>query len=112
MVSSAIYPALSGPLPAVMAPAIYHRELPLAIKGAHDVTISDDLQAGAIAAQLAPARRAVNAGLDMAMYAQTQQASANAFATLLREAESGAVSMSRIQGADQTIMSLKRLLAP
>jgi beta-N-acetylhexosaminidase len=112
MVSSASYPALSGLLPAVLSPAIYHRELRLATNGAQNVTISDDLQAGAIANQIAPARHAISAGLDMAMYAQTEQASASAFATLLREAKSGALSTGRIKAADQTIALLKRLLSP
>jgi beta-N-acetylhexosaminidase len=112
MVSNASYPALSGPLPAVMSPAIYHRELPFATNDAPEVTISDDLQAGAIANQPAPARRAFNAGLDMAMYAQTEQASASAYETLLQDARSGALSMDRIHEADRAIASLKRHVVP
>jgi beta-N-acetylhexosaminidase len=112
MVSNASYPALSGPLPAVMSPAIYQRELPLATNGAPDVTISDDLQAGAIVNQSAPARRAISAGLDMAMYAETEQASASAYATLLQDARSGALSTGRIQDADRAIIVLKRLVIP
>jgi beta-glucosidase-like glycosyl hydrolase len=112
MVSNASYPALSGPLPAVMSPAIYHRELPFATNDAPEVTISDDLQAGAIANQPAPARRAFNAGLDMAMYAQTEQASASAYDTLLQDARSGALSMDRIHEADRAIASLKRHVVP
>jgi beta-N-acetylhexosaminidase len=112
MVSNASYPALSGPVPAVMSPAIYHRELPLATNSGSDLTISDDLQAGAIANQLAPARRAIGAGLDMAMYAQTEEASASAYAMLLADARSGALTTGRIRDADRAIASLKRLVAP
>ena len=40
------------------------------------VTISDDLESPAIESQSAPARHAIQAGLDLLMYAQTEQASA------------------------------------
>jgi beta-N-acetylhexosaminidase len=111
MVSSAIYPTLSGPLPAVMSPAIYHRELPMATNGARNVIISDDLQAPAITRELAPARRSITAGLDLAMYAQTAQGSAAAYTTLLHEAKSGVLSTRRIDEAARTIVALKRHLA-
>ena len=112
MVSSAIYPAVSGPLPAVMSSAIYHRELPLATNGARNVIISDDLQAPAITREPAPARRSITAGLDLAMYAQTEQASAAAYTTLLQEAKSGVLSTSRIDEAARAVVTLKHHLAP
>jgi beta-N-acetylhexosaminidase len=112
MISSAIYPALSDSLPAVMSPAIYHRELPIATDKAQDVTVSDDLEAPAIANQSEPARHAINAGLDLLMYAQTPGASAQAYATLLKEAKAGALNTSRIDDAGHAIASLKGLLAP
>jgi beta-N-acetylhexosaminidase len=108
MISNAIYPALSGQLPAVMSPAIYNRELPLAIPDASPVTISDDLQAGALTDQIAPARRAIDAGLDLLLYAQTEQASAIAYSVLLREARQGLLSITRISAADRKIAALKR----
>jgi beta-N-acetylhexosaminidase len=55
MVSSAIYPSLSGSLPAVMCREIYQHELPIALGGSPALTISDDLQSAAIGAQTAPA---------------------------------------------------------
>lgn len=112
MVSSAIYPALTGALPAVMSPSTYQHELPLATGGASVVTISDDLQTPAIRTQSAPARHAINAGLDLAMYAQTPEASSVAYTILLDDARSGALSISRIKDADQAIISLKRLVGP
>jgi beta-N-acetylhexosaminidase len=108
MVSSAIYPSLSGLLPAVMSPTIYQRELPIATGAASALTISDDLQSPAIANQFSPARQAINAGLDVLMYAQTEQASADAYFRLLAEARLGLVSATRIRAANQAIAALKR----
>lgn len=51
MVSSAVYPNLSGPLPAVMSPLIYSRELRVVSPQAPVLTISDDLEAGALHGQ-------------------------------------------------------------
>ncbi len=111
MISSAIYPKLTGPLPAVMSPLTYRRELPLATGGASVVTISDDLQAGALADQTAPARQAIDAGLDLLMYAGTEQASAEAYTILLADAESGRLSKARIRAAYDAIVALKRRVA-
>jgi beta-N-acetylhexosaminidase len=111
MVSSAIYPALSGSLPAVMSPAIYQRELRSAVPGSLPVTISDDLQSPAIESQVAPARHAIQAGVDLLMYAQTEQASAVAYSKLLAEARGGVISTARLASADARIRALKRRLA-
>ena len=111
MVSSAIYPALSGPLPAVMSPEIYQHELPIALGGSDALTISDDLQSTAIAAQTAPARHAIDAGLDLLMYAQTEQASAAAYAQLLADVNSGLIPIANLRAADQKILQLKQLVA-
>jgi hypothetical protein len=45
------------------------------------------------------------------MYAQTEQASAAAYTTLLHEAKSGVLSTRRIDEAARTIVALKRHLA-
>jgi beta-N-acetylhexosaminidase len=108
MVSSATYPSLTGPLPAVMSPLTYSRELQLATSGSPVVTISDDLEAPAITAQPSPAKHAVNAGLDLLLYAGTEQASAAAYGRLLDGAHSGAVSRARIRAAYKAILALKR----
>jgi beta-N-acetylhexosaminidase len=110
MVSSASYPSLSGPLPAVMSPEIYARELRLAVPGGSPVTISDDLESPAIESQSSPARHAIQAGLDMLMYAQTEQASAAAYAKLLAEVRSGEIPRPRLVAADGKIRSLKARL--
>jgi beta-N-acetylhexosaminidase len=107
MVSSAAYPDLSGPLPAVMSPVVYQRELRIARAG---VTISDDLQAPALAGQRSPARRGIDAGLDLAMYAQTEQASADAYLRLLADVRSGDIDVPRVREAARTVQALKRSL--
>lgn len=111
MISSAIYPALTGPLPAVMSPLTYQRELPDATGTSQAVTISDDLQSAAIAAQRAPARHAIDAGLDLLLYAQTEEASARAYAALLDEARSGVLSRARVKAAYRAIIALKQRAA-
>ena len=63
MISNASYPNLTGPLPAVMAPLTYQRELRIVSPQTPMLTISDDLQAPALHGQPTPARAAINAGL-------------------------------------------------
>ena len=111
MVSSASYPSLGATLPAVMSPSIYGRELPLAVPSGTPLTISDDLQSPAIESQTAPARHAIDAGLDLLLYAQTEQASAFAYSTLLAEARAGLVPEARITAASRRIQELKARLA-
>jgi hypothetical protein len=89
---------------------IYHHELRIAVRGPAGATISDDLQALALTGQDSPARHAINAGLDLVMYAQTEQASANAYLALLADVQSGNISVLRIREAAQTIQTLKRSL--
>jgi len=108
MVSSASYEHLTGSTPAVLTPRIYSQVLPS--DGVNAVTISDDFQAGAIAGLPAPARTAINAGLDMVMYAQTETASANAYQLLYQDLQQGELSPSRIRGAWAKIKSLKASL--
>ncbi len=110
MVSSATYPALTGPLPAVMSATTYSRELSFAVPGGRPVTISDDLQTPAITSQASPARQAINAGLDLLMYAQTEEGSAAAYARLVTEARAGLVSGRRVRAAYVAITALKRRL--
>ena len=107
MISSAIYPRLTGPLPAVMSPLTYQRELRIVNPQTPPPTISDDLQAPALDGEASPAQTAVNAGLDLLLYAQTQAGSASAYQLLLEKARSGAVSVSHIRRAAAAIVALK-----
>jgi beta-N-acetylhexosaminidase len=111
MISSAMYPNLAGSSqPAVLSSEIYRQELPLATGGT-PVTISDDVQAAALQGESAPAQRAINAGLDLVLYAQTEGGSADAFHRLQEVAHSGGISRNRLEEADQAIQSLKELVA-
>ncbi len=111
MVNSAIYPSLTGTsTPAVLSPKIYDTELSIATSG-HPVTISDDLQSPALANEVTPGQRAINAGLDILLYATTQEGSGNAFQGLLAAAESGSISRARLGQADRAIQGLKERVA-
>lgn len=56
------------------------------------------------------ARRAITAGLDLAMYAQAEQASADAYSALMADVHAGDISTQRIHEAAQTIQILKHRL--
>ncbi|MCW3040047.1 MAG: beta-N-acetylhexosaminidase, partial [Solirubrobacterales bacterium] len=111
MMSSATYPALLGAdAPAVMHPAAYARELPQAGVPATTPTISDDLDAGAIAGRERPAHRALAAGLDLLLYAAGPDGSAQAYAKLLSELRSGDLSTARVRDAAAAVTRLKAQL--
>lgn len=110
MISSAGYPGLTGSdAPAVLSPEIYQRELLLADIRA--TTISDDLDTPAIVNLQTPARRAINAGLDLLLYAQTEESSALAYPALLADLRSGSLSSARVQQAAANVNRLKQTLA-
>ncbi|HTW41545.1 MAG TPA: glycoside hydrolase family 3 N-terminal domain-containing protein [Solirubrobacteraceae bacterium] len=111
MVSNATYPALTGnSTPAVMSPEIYKTELGQ-IVGYHGVTISDALGAGALAHDTDPAERAIDAGLDLALYAGTEGESVDAYATLREDLRTGGIPHSRVEDAYNAIMALKAKIA-
>lgn len=111
MVSSATYPRLSsGRTPAVLAPQTYSEELPIAIEH-KPLTISDDLQAGALAKQPAVAQRAVRAGLDMLLFATTEAGSANAYRNVLASLRKGGLARSRAEAAYKAIIAFKQQIA-
>jgi beta-N-acetylhexosaminidase len=110
MVSSAIYPKLTGTrLPAVLSPEIYANELP-ASDHVIAPTISDDLGAGALAGLPNVAERAVDAGLDLLLYGSNGADVGHAYATLVAAAGSGAVSQTRLQAAAAAVLGLKHSL--
>ena len=110
MVSSAIYPTLSGPAPAVMSPEIYLHELPAALGQSGHLTISDALGTPAFAGQQAPVLHAIAAGLDLALFSGSEGASASGYAQLLADAQRGALPLRRLQAAVRAIEALKRRL--
>jgi beta-N-acetylhexosaminidase len=110
MISSAAYPTLTGTeVPALDAPEVYRQELRRA--GIQAVTISDDLQAGALTSQEHPALRALRAGLDLLLYAQSEHASSEAYAELDDDLHNGNLSAARVQQAADAITHLKAALA-
>lgn len=111
MVSNATYPALTGnSTPAVMSPEIYKTELGQ-IVGYNGVTISDALGAGALAHEADPAERAIDAGLDLALYAGTEEESVNAYVGLREDLRTGGIPRSRVEEAYNAIMALKVRIA-
>lgn len=110
MISSASYLHLTGSLPAVLDPKIYAQVLPR--DGVTALPISDDFESGAINAVSThgPARTAINAGLDMVMYADYESVALSAYTTLLADAHDGALNRNRVQAASERVLQLKSSL--
>lgn len=110
MISSASYPSLTGSAPAVVSPEIYAHELPIALGHAGQLTISDALDTPALAGQKAPALRAIDAGLDLALFPGSEQESATAYGQLLSDARRGSLPQSRLRSAVYAVEALKHRL--
>lgn len=108
MISSASYPHLTGSTPAVLSATTYR--VALRSDGVRAVTISDDFQTPALARRTAPARTAINAGLDMVMYAQTEAAAEAAYGVLDSDLRQGTLSAARVRAAAAQIRALKQSL--
>ena len=74
------------------------------------VTVSDSFESGAISGRRTPARRAINAGLDMVMYPGQEAASREAYRLLLQDARAGTLSRSRVRRAAGEVLALKARL--
>jgi beta-N-acetylhexosaminidase len=110
MISSASYTHLTGSVPAVLDPKIYSQVLRF-----DDVTalpISDSFEGGAIRALAneAPARTAINAGLDMVMYSASESDALGAYTALLADARAGTLSRQRVRFAARRVLQLKQQL--
>lgn len=110
MISSASYPNLTNSAPAVTSPRIYGHELPTALHQARHLTISDALGTPALGAQKTPALRAIDAGLDLALFADNERESAVAYRQLLSAARRGRLPQSRLRSAVFAVEQLKRRL--
>jgi beta-glucosidase-like glycosyl hydrolase len=110
MISSAVYPAISRSSPAVTAPAVYERELPAALGRAGHITISDALDTPALKGENKPALRAIDAGLDLALFPGNERESALAYKELVADMRRGALPESRLRSAVYAIEALKRLV--
>jgi beta-N-acetylhexosaminidase len=106
MISSAGYPGLTrSDAPAVVSPEVYGSEL--AAARITLPTISDDLDAPAMAKLEAPARRALNAGLDLLLFAGAESASAHAYVLLAGDLRRGSLDAVRVARAAESITRLK-----
>lgn len=110
MLSSARYPTLTGNLPALMATETYAEELPRA--GVRGLTISDDLEAAALDTASSPAATAIAAGLNLALYAKTEQGSADAFSVLSRRLEHGTPWTELVERKARPVLAVKAILEP
>ena len=110
MISSASYSHLTGSLPAVLDPKIYAQVLPR--DGVTALPISDSFEGGAIKALAgdAPARTALNAGLDMVMYSAAESDALAAYNALLADARAGTLNRDRVQAAAARVLQLKQRL--
>jgi beta-N-acetylhexosaminidase len=109
MISSAAYPTLTySPAPAVTDTEIYRHELRLA--GVTVPTISDDLETPALSGTGAPARRALNAGLDLLLYASDEGASEHAYGVLDSDLRSGTLDPQKVVAAAAAVERLKHAI--
>lgn len=111
MMSNATYPKLLGPdAPAVLDARAYSRELRRAGVPAATMTVSDDLEAGAMEGRARVAERALRAGLDVLLYARSEAGSARAYSELLRLVRAGTVPQSRVRNAAAAVLQFKASL--
>lgn len=107
MVSSASYTGLTGHTPAVLDSRIYSQEMQRDRITA--LPISDSFETGAIQAVAAthPARRAIDAGADMVMYASYESDALGAYSDLLSDAREGSLNSHRVLAASYRVLQLK-----
>ncbi len=111
MLSSAVYPALSS-RPAVLSARVVQRELRAAL-GFDGVTISDDLEAPAFAAEGGPTGagvQATKAGVDLLLYARTYAAAARAADALAAAIRRGEVDRDALEASRLRIEALRASL--
>lgn len=108
MISSASYPELTGSAPAVLSPQLYQKVIKQ--NDINALLISDSFESGAIENLQTPALKALNAGLDMVMYADYQSVAQSAYLKLVADAKRGVLSTSRVDAAASRVLELKRNL--
>lgn len=105
MVASATYQALGITAPAVLSSRSY--EL-LTETGFSGLTISDALDTPAIEGRSRPEFRAVRAGLDLLLYAQTKGAATRAHRALMREVRAGRLRRTRLREVAARVIEFKQ----
>jgi beta-N-acetylhexosaminidase len=109
MISTASYPTLGATKPAAFSPTIVKSLLRDQL-GFDGVTITDDLESPAVTSTLPPVVAAVSAleaGEDLLLYAQSENASQKVFGQLIREVKSGQLDRAVVQAAYDRVTSLK-----
>lgn len=109
MISTASYPTLGATKPAAFSPTIV-KSLLRGQLGFDGVTITDDLESPAVTSTLPPVVAAVSAleaGEDLLLYAQSENASQKVFGQLIREVKSGQLDRAVVQAAYDRVTSLK-----
>jgi beta-N-acetylhexosaminidase len=109
MLSTAIYPALGSGDPAAWAAPIVRNELRGKL-GFDGVAITDDLEGEAVKSALPPERaaaRALNAGVDLVLFARNVGSSRAAYESLLNQAEKKKISRQTLEASYDRIISLK-----
>ncbi len=108
MLANALYPALDRRYPASLSPAIVQGELRHRLRFA-GVTISDDLQANALASYGGPGRLArlgVHAGVDLLLFARSYAATEQAARALQR------LPRKQLEAGAQRVLALRAALSP
>jgi beta-N-acetylhexosaminidase len=113
MVGNAIYPALDPKVPATLSRKIAEHEVrdQLGFKG---VTITDDLEAGALKQYGTPGQIAVKgvaAGDDLVLFARNYKSSVKAGSSLTAALKSGKLSMSAARASAERILALRQAVA-
>ena len=110
MMSNAAYPALGDAAPAVLSPAVVGGLLRGEI-GFRGVVITDDLETPGVSRYPDAAVRAVNAGVDLLLYAKTEAASAAAHRALMAARHAGRLDPAAVRAALRRVRVLKRTLS-
>jgi beta-N-acetylhexosaminidase len=113
MVGNAIYPALDPTVPATLSRKIATTEVRKQL-GFNGVTITDDLEAGALRQYGGPGQIAVKAaaaGDDLVLFARNYKSSVQAASALTAALRSGKLSMASARAAAGRILALRQAVA-
>jgi len=110
MVGTAVYPDISGDNPAAFSAKVVQNELRTKL-GFEGVVITDDLEApGANESPGSAALRAIRAGCDLALMAQTEGAATSAFNSIVKAVKGGRLEESVVEDAYERVQALKEKL--
>jgi beta-N-acetylhexosaminidase len=114
MLSNAIYPGLDPASPATLSRGIATHEL-RDVLGFRGVSVTDDLEAGALRRYGTPgevATKAAIAGADLLLFARTYAATEQAAAALEQAVGSGRLSRPALEHSAERVLALRKRLPP